>query len=65
MDQRLETDFFVRARSDIGAAAWEQAGRRDEMLSYDEALVYAQQAASIRSAEESQDLPTSPPLHRS
>jgi predicted ATPase len=65
MDHRLETQFFAPARRDIGDAAWEQAERRGEMLSYDEALVYARQAAGIGPAdEESQALLTSPPPDR-
>jgi hypothetical protein len=65
MDQRLETEFFARARKDIGDAAWEQAERRGEMLSYDEALVYARQAAGIDGAGAESQALTSPPLHRS
>ena len=66
MDQRLEDEFFAAARRDMGDAAWEQAERKGAMLSYDEALAYAQQAAGIGHADAgSQVLPTPPPLHQS
>ena len=66
MDQRLETEFFAQARTHIGDTAWDQAERRGELLSYDEALGYAEQAAGFRQAsEESQVLSTSPPRRRS
>jgi hypothetical protein len=47
IDQRLETEFFARARQDLGEDAWEQAQRRGEMLSFDEALKYAREAAGL------------------
>ena len=66
MPQRLETEFFADARRNIGDAAWEQAERTGELLSYDEALVYAQQAAGVAPTnEERQAGSTSPPPHRS
>ena len=66
MDQRLEDEFFAAARRDIGHAAWEQAERKGEMLSYDEALAYAEQAAGFRQADEQNEaLSASPPRRRS
>ena len=49
----------------LGDTAWEQAERRGEMLSYDEALVYARQAAGIDGAGADSQALTSHPLHRS
>ena len=47
IDQRVDAGFFASARRDIGDAVWEQAQRSGEMLSFDEALVYARQAAGL------------------